>query len=95
MAQSSWIRFDLILTHTITACGDVQVEEAVKVGVESGIDAILQRVVYHPKLFKLKIHEDTYNDEVKIKHTLAGCEDVDFVSESQVRRPVSLICLTH
>lgn len=44
-----------------------------------------QRVMWRPRVFKVKCQEDTYNDETRLKYTLQSCEELDFAADSMVR----------
>merc|ERR1711879_394388 len=51
----------------------------------SAYDATFTNATFQDKIFKLKIFEDTYNEEKKIKATIVSCNPVDYTRESSGR----------
>jgi len=46
---------------------------------------VLQAANFQDRLFKLKVAEDTYNDETRVKVSIRNTEPLDYATESGVR----------
>ena len=48
------------------------------------LGAELQKRLHTTKMFKIKVHEDTYNDETRVKYTMQSCEPMNWDADSKV-----------
>ena len=52
--------------------------------------AMLQKLGFQPRTFKLKVAESTFNDETRVKKSIIGSAPMDFVKENKARTQAAL-----
>jgi len=92
-SSSLWATVFDEAAYTIIGKSAREIKELREKGNEAELEAIFDGVLHIEALFKIKVNEELYQDEMKVRSAVLGAYEINFVTESSkiVQKITSLL----